>query len=288
MRHKKNNIMRTLSKFLAFIVMVGVLASCGKGKDPNKEGGKCNNAALELYCKYADNDDLTVAYLGDFNLQGKKIDAVMLQANDDEEWQLLRQDFGLVVENDSCEQAIDLSVCPESDKVVSVGVGIETDFLDVVGLDSTTTRDQITEEHIRLFSENVAMQLHSILNNFGSSESLMPAATIIVGDGPVKYDSVSTSYDDYINAVSATIATDIIDEYFAQRDSITVIADSEAYRKSIEEGDNMMTNAKLHGHSGFITAADHTNRTLWLFFYDDQQECNNILTHIREDIIIKE
>lgn len=288
MRHKKNNIMRTLSKFLAFIVMVGVLASCGKGKDPNKEGGKCNNAALELYCKYADNDDLTVAYLGDFNLQGKKIDAVMLQANDDEEWQLLRQDFGMVVENDSCEQAIDLSVCPESDKVVSVGVGIETDFLDVVGLDSTTTRDQITEEHIRLFSENVAMQLHSILNNFGSSESLMPAATIIVGDGPVKYDSVSTSYDDYINAVSATIATDIIDEYFAQRDSITVIADSEAYRKSIEEGDNMMTNAKLHGHSGFITAADHTNRTLWLFFYDDQQECNNILTHIREDIIIKE
>lgn len=288
MRHKKNNIMRTLSKFLAFIVMVGVLASCGKGKDPNKEGGKCNNAALELYCKYADNDDLTVAYLGDFNLQGKKIDAVMLQANDDEEWQLLRQDFGMVVENDSCEQAIDLSVCPESDKVVSVGVGIETDFLDVVGLDSTTTRDQITEEHIRLFSENVAMQLHSILNNFGSSDSLMPAATIIVGDGPVKYDSVSTSYDDYINAVSATIATDIIDEYFAQRDSITVIADSEAYRKSIEEGDNMMTNAKLHGHSGFITAADHTNRTLWLFFYDDQQECNNILTHIREDIIIKE
>ncbi len=288
MRHQKNNTMRTLSIFLAFIVMAGAVASCGKGKDPNKEGGKCNNAALELYCKYADNDNLTVAYLGDFNMQGKKIDAVMLQASDDDEWQLLRQDFGLVVENDSCEQAIDFSACPESDKVVSVGVGIETDFLDVVGLDSSTTRDQITEEHIRLFSENVAMQLHSILNNFGSSDSLMPAATIVVGDGPVKYDSVSTSYDDYINAVSATIATDIIDEYFAQRDSITVIADSEAYRKSIEEGDNMMTNAKLHGHSGFITAADHSNRTLWLFFYDDQQECNNILTHIREDIIIKE
>lgn len=288
MRHQKNNIMRTLSKFLAFIVMVGVLASCGKGKDPNKEGGKCNNAALELYCKYADNDNLTVAYLGDFNMQGKKIDAVMLQASDDDEWQLLRQDFGLVVENDSCEQAIDFSACPESDKVVSVGVGIETVFLDVVGLDSSTTRDQITEEHIRLFSENVAMQLHSILNNFGSSDSLMPAATIVVGDGPIQYEGEKVSYDDYVKTVAETITKTIIESYFIQRNSIENIVDADTYQKSIEEADSMMTNAKMHGHSGYITAADHTNRTLWLFFYDDQQECNNILTHIREDIIIKE
>jgi hypothetical protein len=26
---------------------------------------------------------------------------------------------------------------------------------------------------------------------------------------------------------------------------------------------------------------------LWLFFYDDQEECNSIINHISEDMIIK-
>lgn len=272
---------------MAIMVMVGFLSSCGNGKAPENEDERSNNAALELYCKYADDDNLTVAYLGDFNLKGKKIDAVMLQANDEEDWCRLRQDFGLVMESDSCEKAIDLSVCPESEKVVSVGVGIETDFLNIIGLDSMTTREQITEEHIKLFSENIAMQLRDILSNFESSDSLMPAAAIIVGDGPVAYDGENLSYDNYISVVADAIATSIIEEYFTTRDSILNSDTEEAYQKAIEEGDNMMTNAKMHGHSGYITATDHANRTLWLFFYDDQEECNNILTHIKDDIIIK-
>lgn len=279
--------MSYIIKYLAFIVIAGVLACCGSGKDPNNEEDKCNNAALELYCKYADDDNLTVAYLGDFNLKGKKIDAVMLQANDENDWLRLRQDFGLVIENDSCERAIDLSVCPESEKVVSVGVGIETDFLTVIGLDSLTTREQITEEHIKLFSENIAMQLRDILSNFESSDSLMPAAAIIVGDGPVAYNGENLSYDNYISVVADAIATSIIEEYFTTRDSIMNSDADEAYQKAMAEGDNMMTNAKMHGHNGYITATDHANRTLWLFFYDDQEECNNILTHIKDDIIIK-
>ena len=279
--------MSYIIKYLAFIVMAGVLACCGSGKDPNNEEDKCNNAALELYCKYADNDNLTVAYLGDFDLKGEKIDAVMLQANDDEEWLRLRQDLGLVMESDSCEKAIDLSACSKSDKVVSVGIGIEADFLTALGLDSLTTRDQITEEQIHLFSENVAMQLRNILNNFGKSDSLMPATAIIVGDDPVKYDSTSTNYDDYINTVALTIATGIIDEYFKQLDSINEIEKTEPYQKAMEGSDNMMTNTILHGQSDYITAADHTNRTLWFFFYDNQEECNNIITHISEDMIIK-
>lgn len=270
------------------MAMAMVLSCCSNGKTPGKEDAKCNNAALELYCQYANDDNLTVAYLGDFNLKGKKIDAVMLQANDEEDWCRLRQDFGLVMESDSCEKAIDLSVCPESEKVVSVGVGIETDFLTVMGLDSLSTREQITEEHIKLFSENIAMQLRDILSNFESSDSLMPAAAIIVGDGPVAYDGENLSYDNYISVVADAIATSIIEEYFTTRDSIMNSDAEEAYQKAIEEGDNMMTNAKMHGHSGYITATDHNNRTLWLFFYDDQEECNNILTHIKDDIIINE
>ena len=47
-----------------------------------------------------------------------------------------------------------------------------------------------------------------------------------------------------------------------------------------------MDDAQSHGHIGYITAADYDNHTLWLFFYDDQEECNTIITHISEDMII--
>ena len=280
--------MRTIVNCLAIIATTAVLMCCGKTREHGKEAGKCNNAALELYCRYADDDHLTVAYLGDFNLKGKPIDAVMLQANDDADWLRIRQDFGMVIEADSCTEAFDLSVCPKSEKVVSVGVGIETDFLAVLGLDSLTTREQITEEHVKLFSENVAMQLRDILSNFEETDSVMPAAAIIVSDGPIEYEGQDVSYDEYIQNVADAIAANIIDEYFAQRDSIESGYDVEAYQKAVEEGSNMMTNAKQHGHSGYITATDHTNRTLWLFFYDDQEECNVILTHIKDDIIVSQ
>lgn len=279
--------MKNLSMYFA-LLLVATMAACTNKTDESKGDISTNNAALNLYNQYAINDDLTVAYLGDFNLKGKKIDAVMLQANDEEGWLRVRQDFGLVAKSDSCEKAIDLSVCPESEKVVSVGIGIETDFLTVMGLDSLTTRDQITEEHIKLFSENIAMQLRDILSNFDSSDSLMPAAAIIVGDGPISNDGENLSYDNYISVVADAIADNIIEEYFTQRDSIVNSNADEAYQNAMAEGDEMMTNAKLHGHSGYITAADHSNQTLWLFFYDDQEECNNILSHIREDIIIKQ
>ena len=270
------------------LLLVATMAACTNKTNEPKDDISTNNAALNLYNQYAVNDDLTVAYLGDFNLKGKKIDAVMLQANDDDGWLRIRQDFGLVVESDSCEKAIDLSVCPESEKVVSVGIGIETDFLTVMGLDSLATRDQITEEQIKKFSENVATQLRDILSNFESPDSLMPAAAIIVGDGPIAYNDEKLNYDDYINVVADAIATNIIEDYFTQRDSVEDAESDEAYQKAMAEGNNIMTNAKMHGHSGYITATDHNNQTLWLFFYDDQEECNNILSHIREDIIIKQ
>ena len=48
---------------------------------------------------------------------------------------------------------------------------------------------------------------------------------------------------------------------------------------------SIMDDAQNHGHMGYITAADNEERALWLFFYDDQEECNTIITHISEDII---
>jgi hypothetical protein len=49
---------------------------------------------------------------------------------------------------------------------------------------------------------------------------------------------------------------------------------------------SIMDDAQSHGHMGYITAVDNEERALWLFFYDDQEECNTIIAHISEDMII--
>ena len=46
-----------------------------------------------------------------------------------------------------------------------------------------------------------------------------------------------------------------------------------------------MDDAQSHGHMGYVTAADNDEHALWLFFYDDQEERNTIITHISEDMI---
>ena len=87
--------MKNLCKYLSMLLLLSLLAC-----NPNdgKVGDKSlDNAALELYSKYADNTNLTVAYLGDLNINEKSIDALMLQANDEADWETLKQDFGLTV-----------------------------------------------------------------------------------------------------------------------------------------------------------------------------------------------
>jgi hypothetical protein len=237
------------------------------------------NAALKLYCQYADNENLTVAYLGDFEINGNPIDAVMIQADNDLDWQELSKDFDLFTKIDSCVEQNNISMCPNRDELISLGIGIETDFLQVLGLDSTITRDQITEEHINTFSKYLSLQIKDILNNFQDSDTLIHDATIIIGDDPVTPAS-NMSIDEYINTVAEVLTQSIFDEFFTNQDSLNLAPDP------IPENNKLLDDAKSHGHSGYVTAADYKNRTMWLFFYDDQEECNVILTHIKNDIIV--
>lgn len=87
------------------------------------------------------------------------------------------------------------------------------------------------------------------------------------------------SYDDYIDTIAKGVALNILEEYFAQLDSINALNGDLA-----QEGNELSNDT----HSGYVTAADHSNRTLWLFFYNNLKECNNILTHIKDDIIVNE
>jgi len=268
--------MRHLKTYLAILVLAAVAACRDKTVAPCDNG----NAALEVYCQYADNENLTVAYLGDFEIDGKAIDAVMLQAHDDDEWLALRESFDI---SPSRIASCDRPSCGENHQVVSVGVGIESNFLETLGIDSLTDRSQITEEHIQKCAHDVASQIRDILSNFQETDSLMPANAFLVGDDSIEIDT-SLSYDDYVNAVADGIARNIIEEYFAALDSVK--ADNSSL--SPQKADPILNEAKENGHGGYVTAADYNNQTLWLFFYDDQSELGNILEHIREDIIISE
>ena len=284
--------MKNFFIYLAVLFAIG-LSAC-KDRTEAPETKTCEKAALELYCKYANNEGLTVAYLGDLTINGKCIDALMLQASEEADWETLKQDFGLIP-YDTAELN-----CPSDDKLVSVGVGIEADFLDDALLDTLTDISQIPEEDIEKYALIVADKIREIMNSFQAPDSMLLNPAIIIGQGEVEHEATDKTYDDYILTVSRAIVVGLIEEKIQANTIIqngdTSIPstnfraeDSATYgflQQQIEQGDRIMDDAQSHGHIGYIIAAGYDNRTLWLFFYDDQEECNTIITHIREDVSI--
>ena len=280
--------MKNLFTYLAVLLAIG-LSAC-KEKTEVSETKACEKAALELYCKYADNEYLTVAYLGDLSIHGKCIDALMIQANDETDWENLKQDFGMMPSGTAAMN------CPNGDNSVMVGVGIETDFLDEAILDTLTDISQIPEEDIEKFTLIVADKIREIMKSFQAPDSLLPNTAIIIGQGEVEHEASDNTYDDYILTVSQAIVVGLINEKIEANvmgtstlrlaSGTTDSATQSGLQQQKEFGDRIMDDAQSHGHIGYITAADYENRTLWLFFYDDQEECNTIITHISEDIII--
>ena len=278
--------MKNLFTYLAVLLAIG-LSAC-KDRTEVPETKACEKAALELYCKYADNEDLTVAYLGDLSIHGKCIDALMLQADNETDWEILKQDFGMMPFDSA-----NMISCPNEDNPVMVGVGIETDFLDDSVLDTVTDISQIPDEDIEKFTLIVADKIREVMNSFQAPDSLLPNTTIIIGQGEVEHNVTDNSYDDYIMTVAHAIVVGLIEEKIQANtnaeDNPTPIYPMEQsfnLQRQKEQNDRIMDDAQSHGHIGYITAADYDNHTLWLFFYDDQEECNTIITHISEDMII--
>ena len=273
-------MMKHLFTYLAVLLAIGVSACKERPESP--ETKTCEKVAIELYCKYADNPNLTVAYLGDLSIHGNSIDALMLQANDEADWETLKQDFGMMPSGTVAMN------CPNDDNPVMVGVGIETDFMDDAIFDTLTDISQIPEEDIEKFTFIVADKIREIMKSFQAPDSLLPNTAIIIGQGEVEHEATDNTYDDYILTVSRAIVFGMINEKIKAKamDTSTGSAPQSGLQQQKEFSDRIMDDAQSHGHIGYITAADYDNRTLWLFFYDDQEECNTIITHIREDIII--
>ena len=259
------------------VLLVLWLSAC-KGRDASPETTASNKAAMELYCKYADNSNLTVAYLGDLSVNGKCIDALMLQADNETDWEMLKRDFGFMSYDTSNFN------CPNDDNPVMVGVGIETDFLSDTIFDTVTDISQIPDEAIEKYTLIVADKIREIMNSFQAPDSLLPNTAIVIGQGEIEQEANNNSYDDYIVTVSRTVVVGMISERLEANS--TAKATHDCFQQQKERNDRIMNDAQTYGHIGYITAADNEERSLWLFFYDDQEECNTIITHISEDMII--
>ena len=259
------------------VLLVLWLSAC-KGRDASPETTASNKAAMELYCKYADNSNLTVAYLGDLSVNGKCIDALMLQADNETDWEMLKRDFGFMSYDTSNFN------CPNDDNPVMVGVGIETDFLSDTIFDTVTDISQIPDEAIEKYTLIVADKIREIMNSFQAPDSLLPNTAIVIGQGEIEQEANNNSYDDYIVTVSRTVVVGMISERLEANS--TAKATHDGFQQQKERNDRIMNDAQTYGHIGYITAADNEERSLWLFFYDDQEECNTIITHISEDMII--
>ena len=188
----------------------------------------------------------------------------------------LKWDFGFM-SYDSAEFH-----CPNNDNPVMIGVGIETDFLDDAIFDTVSDISQIPDEDIEKYTLVVADKMREVMNSFQAPDSLLPNTAIIVGQGPIEQAPTNDTYDDYIMTVARSLVIGMIDERLHPN-----TAPNPGLQQQKDWNHSIMDDAQTHGHIGYITAADSEERALWLFFYDDQEECNSIINHISEDMIIK-
>ena len=245
--------MKNSIAFLGLLTLM-ILASC-KDKVDDTQSQTC--PALDLYCKYACNENLTVAYLGDFSIKGCKIDALMIQANEEEDWEQLKAEFGMYSEADSL---YDPSANPEAERKVSVGLEIDANFILELGLDTITDLSQVDEERFDRLTQIITDKMREVVNNFALPDTTMPS-------------------DEYFNALAVVVANNLLSEVVEKNSA--AVQQNDAIDASTVDTGNI-------ARKGYVSAADNDKHTIWLFFYDNQEECNNILTHIKDDIILRD
>ncbi len=81
-----------MKRIFLLLTMAAVMLSCGRKEVETPY----ITAAKEIYKKYAPQENLTVALLGEY----KGYNAVMLQAHTDEEWQFICKEFDIDPEKD--------------------------------------------------------------------------------------------------------------------------------------------------------------------------------------------
>jgi hypothetical protein len=258
------------------MLTVLVNGSCKRNSTENQ-----NNPALELYCKYADSTNLTVAYLSDFKIHGSKINTVMIQAEDENAWEWLLDEFTVPKQ---ILMGITGNIVP--DPSYSVEVGMKWDTPLVIG-DDIFTKEHLSDEEIAVFAQAIVNEFSSTLNSFLESDNEVHNASIIINDDFDLMNGISFGMDfkdtTAVKRILQTVADQLNNNGLSYND--TVLNTNSRFGQ-IDQPSSIMPDAKQYAEDGYIAAVDHINNTLWVFFYDDKEECINILKHIRKDIMV--
>lgn len=244
-----------MQKLLIILIIIATLfSSCLREAADDQ-----SNAALELYCLYADNNNLTVAYLCDFMVGQHAINAVMIKAEDDENWNWLQDEFN-VTQHDN-NYAIEMGMEWNTSLTVDENV-FEKEYLD--------------NEEIEFFAHAIVSQLNEAMNSLLDTDGDVQRATLEINEDVDLSDGI-----DFGMEFRDTTAMRRILHAVANKLSNGGLT----YKDSIVEVDASVTrNASKHRQDGYVTAVDDSNQTLWVFYYDNAEECSSILTHIRKDI----
>ena len=263
--------MRNLCLIVLCFVLAALCGACHRSSMDDSE-----NAALALYCKYAENECLTVAYVGDLMVQDHAVNAVMIQANDDKDWEWLQEAFD--VQKRCLPQSGDSIL--EQQYSVDMGLQWETPLsMD----EDILQKEHLDNEEIDYIAQAIVDQLGITLNTMLASETEVQQAYIVIDDNVGLMDDLRLDMEfcdeTAVDRIMAAVAEKLNANGLAYNDTAfhaeTVLADHE---------DGLMQDAKSHGQSGYVTAVDESNCTLWIFFYSDAEECSCIMTHIRKDI----
>ena len=243
-----------MQKLTILIIIATLFSSC-----LHETAEYQSNAALELYCHYAGNDNLTVAYLCDFMVGQHAINAVMIQADDDDNWNWLQDEF-YVTQHDN-------------NYAIEMGMGWNTSLtVD----ESVFEKEHLDNEEIEFFARAIVSQLSEAMSSLLDTDSEVQRATLEINEDVDLSDGI-----DFGMEFRDTIAMRRILHAVA----IKLNNGGLAYNDTIVEVDASVTrNASKHMQDGYVTAVDDSNHTLWIFYYDNAEECSSIMTHIRKDI----
>lgn len=265
-----------LNILILFMLTVLVNGSCKRNNTENQD-----NPAIELYRQYADITNLTVAYLSDFEIHGNGINTVMIQADDENDWEWLLDEFTVPK-----QVLMGLTGDTMPDQSYSVEVGMKWDTPMVMS-DDIFTKEHLSDEEVAVFAQAIVNEFSSTLNSLLESENNVHNASIIINDDINLMSDMSfgMEFNDTtaVKRILQTVADQLNNNGLAYND--TVLNTNTRFEK-IDQPSSIMPGATQHGEDGYIVAVDHINHTLWVFFYDNAEECANILKHIRKDIMV--
>lgn len=242
-----------MKRILFPVLLILLAVSCQR----EEELPEATSAAKEVYLQYADRKDLTVALIGDY--QG--YNAVMLQAQDNEGWLHLCEEFGIQSTVDAL--ALDTVKVSSLKNVKGRSMSFRFDSIGSVGEALALVMDSIRKEASSFdyiiddsTDEFVSQMMESLANGVSSSHMTMHIDTA--------YSVTHREHYDHDRLV----------------DSSTSIGDWADYLTQRPSDRRLMQTAQLHGNIGYLIHSDSDNLTLWLFFYSTMDEFAQIINNI--------